>query len=143
MSEEKNNPDVAEVVLEESDSSSSDSVSISSEVISILAGIAAGEVEGLAGMSGSIVGGIAEKLGRKDFSRGIKVHLEDTRVTLDLYIVVEYGYKIKEVTDELKKSVRHAIENTTGLQVVSVNIHVQGINLPGREEKPEKEEAEE
>jgi len=135
LSEEKRHQP-EEIVLNDHEEDA-DSVRISSDVIGILAGTGASEVKGLAGMSGSIVGGIAEKLGRKDFSRGIKVSLEDSRVTLDLYVIVEYGYRIQEVTEELKKTVRSSVEETTGLKVVSVNIYVQGIHLPDRDETVE------
>lgn len=145
MSEEKNvdpkNENPNEVVLAEQEAGT-DTVRVSSEVIAILAGTAASEVKGLAGMSGSIVGGIAEKLGRKDFSRGIKVTLEETKVYLDLHVIVEYGYKIQDVAEELKNKVRSTVEDTTGLQVVSVNVFVQGIHLPAEKEEGEKEKTE-
>ena len=115
-----------------------DSVRISPEVIGIVAGIAASDVSGIAGMSAGLVGGIAEKLGRKDLSKGIKVHQEEEKVKLDINIIVEYGVRIPEVTQILKDSVRQSVEDTTGLKVTSINIHVQGIHLP-REEKKEEE----
>ncbi len=139
MSEEKEDNDFKEVVLNEGDTES-DTVRISPEVISMVAGLAAHEVAGVAGMSGSIVGGIAERLGKKDFSRGIKVNLDNQEVTLDLYLIVEYGYRIQEVAEELKKAVRGSIEDTTGLTVSKVNIHVQGIHLSDRESAREEAE---
>ncbi len=107
-----------------------DSVRISPEVIGIITGIAAGEVEGIAGMSGGIVDGIAEKLGRKDFGKGIKVRLEGEIVSLDLNVVVEYGVRIMETAKKLMQKVRTTVEEVTGLPVASINIHVIGINLP-------------
>ena len=106
-----------------------DSVRISPEVIGIITGIAAGEVEGIAGMSGGIVDGIAERLGRKDFSKGIKVRLEGETVSLDLNVIVDYGIRIMDAAKTLKKKVRTTVEEVTGLPVASINVHVIGINL--------------
>lgn len=113
-----------------------DSVRISPEVIGIIAGIAAQEVDGIAGMSGGIVDGIAEKLGRKDFSKGIKVRLEGEAVSLDISVIVDYGVRIMETANKLKHKVRTTIEEVTGLPVAAININVIGINLP-KEEKTE------
>jgi len=147
LTEEKRNNEVDEVILE-GGGQGSDSVTLSVDVISMLAGMAASEVEGIAWMSGNIVDGIAEKLGREEYSRGIKVDMEKERVILDMYLVVEYGFKIKKVTDELRSTVRERIEETIGLEEVTVNIHVQGINFkPGqnkggpRKEEPVKKKA--
>ena len=116
-----------------------DSVRISPEVIGIVAGIAASEVTGIAGMSAGLVGGIAEKLGRKDLAKGIKVHQEEDRVKLEINLIVEYGAKIPAITQVLRDAVRRSVEETTGLKVTAINIHVQGISLP-KEEKREEEE---
>lgn len=107
-----------------------DSVRISPEVIGIIAGIAAQEVDGITGMSGGIVDGIAEKLGRKDFSKGIKVRLEGEAVSLDISVIVDYGVRIMETANKLKHKVRTTIEEVTGLPVAAININVIGINLP-------------
>ncbi len=121
----------------------SDSVRIAAEVIGILAGIAASEVPGIAGMSGGLVGGIAEKLGRRDLAKGIRVHQEGERVKLDVNIIVEHGVKISEVARELRKTVRDSVEQTTGLNVVAINVHVLGLHINKEDEKakgePEKE----
>lgn len=139
MTEEKKT-DSEEVVLH-TENESLDSIHISCDVIAIIVGAAADEVDGIAGMGGSIVGGIAEKLGRKDFSRGIKVTLEDSKVILDLKVIVNFGVKIMEVADELKKAVRGHIEDITGLEVEAVSIDVQGISLPAKERDETKEVA--
>jgi len=112
-----------------------DSVRISPDVIAIIAGLAAAEIEGIAGMSGSIVGGIAEKLGRKDLTKGIKVHLEDEVVIIDINIIVDLGVQIVEVANKLKQEVRATVEKITGLKVASVNIHVQGLNIVKEQEE--------
>lgn len=102
-------------------------VKISDDVVSIISGIAATEVKGVIGMSGGIAGGIAELLGRKNQSKGVKVAIGEKEVNIDLHIIVEYGVKIPEVAWEIQDKVKKAVETMTGLNVVEVNIHVQGV----------------
>ena len=131
MTEEKKTG--SEEVVLNMENEALDSIHMSSEVVAMIAGIAASEVKGVAGMGGGVVGGIAEKLGRKDFSRGIKVTLKDSKATLDLQVIVNYGVKIMEVAEELKKAVRDHVENITGLEIEAVSIDVIGISLPAKE----------
>ncbi len=111
-------------------------IKISDEVVGIIASLAATEVKGVAGMSGGIAGGISEMLGRKNFSKGVKVEVKEKEVNISLYIIVEYGAKIPEVAWEIQESVKNAVETMTGLNVVEVNINIQGVNI----EKEQKEE---
>ena len=80
-------------------------------------------------MSGGIAGGIAEALGRKNLSKGVKVEVGEKEAAIDLYIIVEYGYRIPEVAWTIQERVKNAVEDMTGLSVVEVNIHVQGVNI--------------
>jgi uncharacterized alkaline shock family protein YloU len=111
------------------------SIRIAEEVVSIIAGLAATEVEGIAGMSGGIAGGIAEMLGRKNFAKGVKVEVGEKEAAVDLYIIVKYGVRIPDVALAAQENVKQAIENMTGLSVVEVNIHVQGVGFPDEEGK--------
>ncbi|WP_073091667.1 Asp23/Gls24 family envelope stress response protein [Selenomonas ruminantium] len=113
------------------------SIRIADEVVSIIAGLAATEVEGIAGMSGGIAGGIAEMLGRKNFAKGVKVEVGEKEAAVDLYIIVKYGVRIPDVALAAQENVKQAIENMTGLSVVEVNVHVQGVGFPDEEEKAE------
>lgn len=106
------------------------SIRIADEVVSIIAGLAATEVEGIAGMSGGIAGGIAEMLGRKNFAKGVKVEVGEKEAAVDLYIIVKYGVRIPDVALAAQENVKQAIETMTGLTVVEVNIHVQGVSFP-------------
>lgn len=106
------------------------SIRIADEVVSIIAGLAATEVEGIAGMSGGLAGGIAEILGKKNFAKGVKVEVGEKEAAVDLYIIVEYGVRIPDVALTVQESVKRAIENMTGLSVVEVNVHVQGVGFP-------------
>lgn len=104
-------------------------VKISDEVVAIIAGMAATEAAGVAGMSGSIAGGIAEMLGRKNLSKGVKVEVGDKEAVIDLYIIVEYGCRIPDVAWEIQERVKKSVESMTGLKVIEVNIHIQGVNI--------------
>lgn len=109
-------------------------IKISDDVVSIIAGIAATEIDGVAGMSGGMVNGITEMLGRKNLSKGVKVEVGEKESAIDLYIIVEYGARIPEVAWKVQENVKKAVETMTGLKVVEVNIHVQGVNF-AKEEK--------
>ena len=112
-------------------------IKIADEVVSIIAGLAATEIDGIAGMSGGLVGGIAEMLGRKNFSKGVKVEVGEKEAAVDLFIIVKYGVRIPDVALAAQENIKRAIENMTGLSVVEVNVHVQGVNFPEDEEKAE------
>ena len=86
---------------------------------------------------GGIAGGIAEILGRKNFSKGVKVEVGEKEAAVDLYIIVQYGIRIPEVALAAQENVKRAIETMTGLSVIEVNVHVQGVGFPEEEPKPE------
>ena len=109
-------------------------IKIADEVVSIIAGLAATEIDGIAGMSGGLVGGIAEMLGRKNFSKGVRVEVGEREAAIDLYVIVKYGVRIPDVALTAQENIKRAIENMTGLSVVEVNVHVQGVNFPEEEE---------
>ena len=90
-------------------------------------------------MSGGLVGDVAEILGRKNLTKGVKVEVGEKEAAIDLYIIVEYGYRIPEIAWEIQEKVKQAVESMTGLTVVEVNIHVQGVNIA--KDKKENEEA--
>lgn len=104
-------------------------VKIAPEVVNIIASLAATEVKGVAGMSGGFTDDIAEKFGMKSSNKGIKVQLGEEEVVIDLFLTLEYGFRIPEVAWEVQQNVKKAVETMTGLKVVEVNIHVQGINI--------------
>jgi len=105
------------------------SIRIADEVVGIIAGLAATEVSGVAGMSAGLVGGIAEMLGKKNLSKGVKVEVGEREAAVDLYIIVEYGVRIPDVALRVQENVKRGIESMTGLDVVEVNIHVQGVGF--------------
>jgi uncharacterized alkaline shock family protein YloU len=117
-------------------------VKISDEVVAVISGIAATEIKGIIGMSGNLVGGIAQILSsRKNLSKGVKVSVGENSAAIDLYVVVEYGLKIPEIAFQVQENVRKNVESMTGLNVTAVNVHVQNVSVPKLDE--EKEELEE
>lgn len=112
------------------------SIRIADEVVKVIAGLAAIEIKGVAGMSGGLVGGIAEMLGRKNLSKGIKVEVGEKEAAVDIHVIMEYGVRIPDVAAEIQTSVKNAIERATGLMVVEVNVNVQGVAF-GHEVKDE------
>lgn len=118
------------------------SVRIADDVVAIIAGIAATEVSGVAGMSGGIAGGITEILGKKNLSKGVKVKIEEKETFIDLYMIVNYGVKIHEVSREVQDKVKQAVSNMTGLNIGFINIHIQGIKF-GEEQISEEKQPEE
>ncbi|WMM26918.1 Asp23/Gls24 family envelope stress response protein [Tissierella sp. MB52-C2] len=113
-------------------------VKIADDVVAIIAGIAATEVEGVAGMSGGITGGITEMLGMKNLSKGVKVEVGDQEAAIDLYIIVEYGSNISELGKKVQENVKSTLETMTGLNIIEVNVNILGVNIP-RESKVETE----
>ncbi len=104
-------------------------IRISDEVVGIIAGLAASDIDGIAGMSGGLAGGIAELLGKKNLSKGVKVEVGEKEAAVDLFVIVEYGARIPDVAWRTQEKVKSAIETMTGLSVIEVNIHVQGVNI--------------
>ncbi len=126
-----------EAVLKPDPSKEGDSVRISSDVIAVITSLISSDIPGITGLSGGMVGGIAERLGRRDMTKGIKVDVNEDRVTIDISVIVEYGKSIVDSTDKLKKEIRTNVEKSTGLTVEAINIYVQGINVPEEELKEE------
>jgi uncharacterized alkaline shock family protein YloU len=114
-------------------------VKIASDVVIVIATMAATEVAGIAGMSGGLTGEIAEKFGVKSSNKGIKVQIGEDETTIDLFLIVEYGIRVPDVAFEVQQNVKKAVETMVGLKVSQVNIHIQGINIV-KEHKEQKEE---
>ena len=142
MSEEgKEKEDVKQAVNEEETTEGS-GIQISDEVVSVISGKAASEVAGVYSMSGGFAGGITEVFGKKNFSKGIKVDVQEGEAKIDVNIIVEYGVRIPDVAFEIQNRVKKAVENMTGLNVLEVNVHVQGVNTEIQEKIDKKEDKE-
>lgn len=137
MGEEKKQSKKEEIVLSEGENN----IEISDDVVAVIAGMAASEVSGVAEMAGGFAGGISEVLsGKKNLAKGIKVEILDNKeARIDVNIIVEYGARIPDVAFEIQKRVKKSVENMTGLSVLEVNVHVQGVSTVQLEDKKQDE----
>lgn len=115
-------------------------VKISDEVVSVIAGIAAEEIEGVVETQQAVGNNISHLLkGKKHSGKSVKVTLGEDSAIIDLNVAVEYGIKIPEVVNSVQENVKKTVEAMTGLKVDSVNISVQSIYLPKQEKEEIKE----
>lgn len=106
-------------------------VSFATEVVATIAGLAANEVEGVANMA-STNNGIADMFSRKNtrnFTKGVRIDLDGSKVKVDISIVVEYGSPVPDVAHSIQENVKKAIETMSGLDVHAVDVHVTGISF--------------
>ena len=104
-------------------------VQIADEVVAIIAGLAATEVDGVASMAGNITNELVGKLGMKNLSRGVKVVVLEGVVSVRLALNIRYGYNIPETSQKVQEKVKSAIENMTGLEVADVNVSISDVVL--------------
>ena len=115
-------------------------VEIAPEVIEVIAGIAASEVEGVAQMRGNFATGVVERLGKKNHGKGVKVELSEEGITVDVYCSMKFGVSIPTVAGKIQDNIRQALLNMTALEAEAVNIHVVGISFETQKPEPEVEE---
>lgn len=120
-------------LLNVSDDTSLGKVEIAPEVIEVIAGIAATEVEGLFTMRGSFATGVVERFGKKSHSKGVKVELTETGILIDLYVVLNFGVSIPQVAVKLQTNIRQTLKSMTALEIDEINIHVVGIQMDGKD----------
>lgn len=111
----------------EMDTEQSSSITYANEVVASIAGVAASEVEGIASMC-NVSGSILSKK-NNNVTKGVKVEIGTEEASVDLYVIVEYGTPIQKAGQDAQESVRRAIETMTGLHVVRVDVHVQGVSF--------------
>lgn len=156
MSEEKNNNNDEVIEIENVDnkeeqdnskekaiavSTEQENIQISNDVIAVIAGVAVSEVSGVASTVGGFAGGISEVLsGKKNMAKGIKVDKNDSRIKIDVNIIVEYGTRIPDVAFEIQNRVKRAVESMTGMNVEEVNVHVQGVDTNVKKDQAPVEE---
>ncbi len=135
IEEKKEEVVTGEVTLE---SQNNNDIKIADDVVAVIAGVAVAEVPGVAEMAGGFAGGITEVLsGKKSLSKGIKVEVGDKETKIDVNIIVDYGTRIPDVAFEIQNRVKKTVENMTGLKVLEVNVHVQGVKTQTAEPKSE------
>ena len=104
-------------------------VRIADEVVAIIAGLAASEVEGVASMAGNVTRDLIGKLGMKSLSKGVKINMDENTVHVALAINIEYGYNVPTTCSRIQEKVKTAIETMTGLDVAEVNIKIVNVTM--------------
>lgn len=117
-------------------------VEIAPEVIEVIAGIAASEVEGVAQMRGNFAAGVVERLGKKNHGKGVKVELSEEGIIVDVYCSMKFGVSIPTVAQEIQDNIRQALLNMTALDAEEVNVHIVGIQFDNPKQEQEKEQEE-
>ncbi|API90504.1 hypothetical protein J32TS6_02330 [Virgibacillus pantothenticus] len=112
-------------------------VEIAPEVIEVIAGLAASEVDGLYAMRGNFASGVVERFGKKSHSKGVKVELTDNGIVIDLYVILQFGVSIPNVAQMIQSNIRQTLKNMTALEIDEINVHVVGIQMDATEEGPE------
>ena len=105
-------------------------INISQDVLAVIAAAAATEVEDVGGLSAGIGSDVAELVGRKVLSKGVRLTMEEEQVCVDLSILVNFGYAVPDVAKAVQDAVMSAVENTSGLSVHCVNVTVTGVLFP-------------
>ena len=104
-------------------------VKIADEVVAIIAGLAATEVDGVSSMAGNITNELVSKLGMKNLSKGIRVEVAEGVVKVAVALNIAYGYAIPDVSLKVQERVKNAIENMTGLEVSGVNVRIAAVDM--------------
>lgn len=115
-------------------------VEIAPEVIEVIAGIAASEVEGVTQMRGNFATGVVERLGKKNHGKGVKVELTEDGVKVDVYCLMKFGVSIPQVAGKVQDNIRQALLNMTALDAEEVNIHIVGIQFENQKQENEVEQ---
>ena len=104
-------------------------ISISDEVLIVIAALATTEVEGVASLSGNITNAVASRLGSGKLSKGVKIHINNRVISVDVSINIKDGYAIPDVSSQVQTRVKQAIETMTGLSVDKVNVRITGVSV--------------
>lgn len=118
-------------------------IEIAPEVIEVIAGIAASEVEGVEKMRGSFASGVVERLGKKNHGKGVRVDLTEDGIKVDVYCVMKFGVSIPRVAQLIQEGIRQTLLNMTALEADEVNIHIVGIQFETKQSDQEQEYEEE
>ncbi|MFH5835292.1 Asp23/Gls24 family envelope stress response protein [Proteiniclasticum sp. C24MP] len=111
-------------------------VKISEDVVGVIAGIAASEIQGIQGLHPTLTGGITQVVtGKRNVTKGVKVTVGERDAIIDMVVSIEYGYKIPEVVQKAQVNVKETVETITGLKVSAVNVYVNNIYVKDKETK--------
>ena len=112
-------------------------IRIADDVVKTIAAKAAVDVEGVYKLAGGVVDEVSKMLGKKRPTNGVKVEVGEVECSIEVYLVIKYGYKIPEVAEDVQKAVLEEVSNLTGLKVVEVNVYVQNVKMEDIEETTE------
>ena len=112
-------------------------IRIADDVVKTIAAKAAIDVEGVYKLAGGVVDEVSKMLGKKRPTNGVKVEVGEVECSIEVYLVVKYGYKIPEVAEEVQKVVLEEVSRLSGLKVVEVNVYVQNVKIEEVEEATE------
>jgi len=104
-------------------------VAVADDVLCMIVGLAATEVEGVSALAGNITNELMSKVGVKSLTKGVRVEVNEGNVKVDLAVTVEYGYNIPMTSGKVQSKVKAAIENMTGLTCSDVNIRIAGVKI--------------
>ena len=104
-------------------------VVIMDEVIAVVAGLAAVEIDGVASMAGNATKELISKLGKKLLSKGVKVDVLESVVSISIAINLKYGYNVMDVCKKVQDKVKATVESMTGLTVADVNVRIAGVEV--------------
>jgi len=111
-------------------------VKISEDVVGVIAGIAASEIEGIQGLHPTLTGGITQVVtGKRNVTKGVKVTVGERDAIIDMVVSIEYGFRIPEVVQKAQVNVKETVETITGLKVSAVNVYVNNIYVKEKETK--------
>lgn len=108
-------------------------IKIADDVIGTIAAVAAESVDGVVELQSTLKASVTDMLGVKNLAKGVKVNVGEEEAVIDLFITVEYGKNIVEISKIVQEKVKEAIETMTSLNVIEVNVHVSGIAMIDKE----------
>ena len=137
---EENNDELTVVSENEENVETINSIKISSDAVAMYVGIAISEIQGVYGMSGTLAGITEAISGKKNYTKGVKVDVDEKTAKIDVNIIVEYGARIPDVAFEIQTKVKKSVETMTGLKVLEVNVNVQGVHTITEKDDGKEEE---
>ena len=105
------------------------SVRVTDDVIAVIAGLAATEVDGVSAMSGNITNELMSKVGVKNLAKGVRAEILGRKVKIALSLIIDYGVNIPTTCGKVQERVKSTIENMTGLTVTDVNVRIAGVDM--------------
>lgn len=116
--------------MTESNVYKSGTVTVSDEVIGVIGSIAASEIPGVHALSGSFSEEMMERIGKKNFQKGVRVELDGDVAVIELDVIIDQGNVLVEIGEQIQRAVKLAVESMTGIAVSAVHINIQALSFP-------------